>query len=597
MMPESMSHTDLPARLVDQGAYRSWRSARVALSQSIQAYARSSNALGSSLIHAGSQHLFSHYPHDQTSAEFDAELDLFDEAQGDLQIAHTRLLMCKNQSCIFSPINRLSVEVLSMIFHAASLRATDEVDSPTSPSFLSPERIAGVCQTWREIALAHPSLWSRLGLIIRRPTITDALHGNLQLRIERSLNLALDLNLWVEKDHADFDDVEWGDGSLTGPTREKLIEISSPLASRIQHLDIDLGIHSDLLLHSLLALFAKLGASSIPSLILRCSHRRALYSYLAPELEPENHSIRTKNRRLINDLLYSVRYLSLLSVRVSWNNKAYHNLASLELSDSDAELDLTQMAAILTSSPALHTLSITNTSFRDIVLSEPVDLPNLRHLTLGECHMSESDISYTLALIGACSSNLNLHLTTGDYRAAEDLERYRSFFERSRLRTLHINVEGSATWFELLQECLDDLEALTLEHSGFRDSDLKEFIEGPEQTDEADNLHEPSNSEKSEDLDNSVLSNIADNPNHSEKQPPWPKLNALYLKDCYIHTETLLSLLRLHNIKLFESFEHYTPWGPDPSALKLRQDSIRKIIDRAYCLGEDETSASKMIPL
>lgn len=121
-----MTSRDASARFVDQDAYLSWSSARTALSKSIQAYSRASNALGSVLAHSAPHHPPLHNPLDNAFTEFESELALFHKEQEALQAVQTRLLQSANQSGTFAPINRLPVEVLSNIFIDASAYCADD---------------------------------------------------------------------------------------------------------------------------------------------------------------------------------------------------------------------------------------------------------------------------------------------------------------------------------------------------------------------------------------------------------------------------------------------------------------------------------------
>ncbi|KAF8596382.1 hypothetical protein BDV93DRAFT_563393 [Ceratobasidium sp. AG-I] len=174
--------------------------------------------------------------------------------------------------------------------------------------------------------------------------------------------------------------------------------------------------------------------------------------------------------------------------------------------------------------------------------------------------MNKSDVACVLGLIATCSSNLSLHLITyGDYNH-DDFERFRSFFRRSQLTALRIEMKGSGTWFDLVEESVDHLETLTLEGCSIWDRPLQDFIEA------------------------------LDDPDTSDAPITWPKLHALYLKDCWTHKPLLLNLLSLHKIKYFELIDRRKPQGRYPSpnhfALEALEEAVREIVGSAHCLGE-----------
>ncbi|KAF8596383.1 hypothetical protein BDV93DRAFT_528091 [Ceratobasidium sp. AG-I] len=536
-------------RLADQDAYVSWSSARSELSRSVQAYSHASNALSSSLANSATQRLLSHDPLDQTFTEFDSELALFDKQQQALQTGRTRLARSWNQA---APINRLSVELLSIIFLAACDLPIVKDNSPNNPSYPSSDFIAGVCYTWREIALALPSLWSQIGLIMQTPENDHAMLERIRRWGKRALNSPLELTIWTETGEYEYTGDDIWDYQVS---MRQLRPVLTPLMPRVQSLNIEIRNYSQEFLQALLAFFASPKASPAHSLTLRFTHKSAWIEPLSiSPWDPVYLSKAWDDESPLHDFLRSVRCLSLQSVLIPMNSDAYAGLTEIHL--DNVELTPEEAGNIFTSSPALHTLSITNIELGDGFLCEPAALPNLRSVTLGAGQMKERDIGSILAMIETSSTNLSVHLILpkAGWGREMHMDQIRAFFERSRVTSLHLEMKRWSNWFSLLRSVVDHLEVLHFDGCNTWDPDAEEFI------DKLDELGHPD---------------------------PWPKLHTLSLTDTFVHTKILLGLLKLHKVKHFRLIDRRKPIPGDYYwTMEVLHKSISELGIDAQCLGE-----------
>ena len=385
-------------------------------------------------------------------------------------------------------------------------------------------------------------------------TVDPAWLERIQRCTKRSLNAALELTIWTERRGVD----DMGDDIWDYEVAmRQLRPVLTPLVPRIKTLNIEIRNYSQEFLQALLAFFASPKASPVHSLILRCTFESERLEplrvfpwkpiYLANAWDDESP---------IHDFLRSVRCLTLQSILVPIGNDAYSGLTELRL--HEVELNPESARKILASSPALYTLSITKVKLSSGPLPESVALPSLRFITLGSRPMKEKDIGVILALIKTTSANVSLHLLLSGYGQDKDMIPIRAFFERSQIISLHLEMERTGKWFELLRNTVHHLEVLTFEGCDVWDPDLETFIEA------LDELGHPD---------------------------PWPKLHALYLIDSWVHPKIMIRLLKLHKVEFLRLVDRRKPFHDyhrlEPYwTLERLQKAISELGIDAECSGE-----------
>jgi hypothetical protein len=248
MATHSSSHLS-PELLI--GAYQCWKTARNALFQSIDKYIATCETLGSLCSQPTFQWAAKHVPLQSAYPAFDEELSAAAERETRLRAANSDLRRSSNQSKIFSPIGGLPFEILESIFLSANRHCTGRGNGHDNSVY--PTTLASVCQTWRELAINIPMLWSHIDIIIRRPEISEATINCVRLWTTRSRDAPLYLDIWVKPDLIDMENQFSGDRYATKVVLRKLVPMLQPIASRIHHVEIGLNVRSDFLMESILA--------------------------------------------------------------------------------------------------------------------------------------------------------------------------------------------------------------------------------------------------------------------------------------------------------------------------------------------------------
>lgn len=587
--------------IANQDAYQSWVAARDALRQGIQAYIRTSNALGSSLASASSQSVaLDHFP-DHVSTQFDTELKRFPDEQSELHAAHLALLKSRNISTVFCRISCLPSEILSRIFLAAYVDNPNDDSSRQSRKF--PNILASVCHSWRTIALGTPMLWSYLELIVRRPEIDETSIKCIDLWSHRSTGAQLCLDILVQKDldygNSERENYEY---DTTDITIEKLFPILTPLAPRIFHLTIGLNLDSQNFLQSLLCCLVGLNmSSSIQSLNIwyNCNWK-AFYAEPSSSLDllpfDPTYEPDWDDDSAFETLLHSIQHLNLSSVNIPLDHKVYHGLVELRL--SNIEFQTQDITAILEASPALRLLSLVDfyleeddnndeddtddgdndddnndnaadsgsnsesspnsDSGSDDTSNERIALVDLQSIILRSNKMPGSQLAKVLNLIESGSHPLRVDLSLKSVES-DTADSIRAFFSRSNVAHLQVSIAEPNTWFSLLNRSLRQLQTLSLEGCNLWDQDFVDFISSKE---------------------------TCRNP---RKAAPWPQLHTVHLTDCWINKSILRCLLTMSSVQVFRFIDRRKPErqfaSPNLIALESLQEEVSEYVTDVKCLG------------
>ncbi|KAE9408956.1 hypothetical protein BT96DRAFT_849021, partial [Gymnopus androsaceus JB14] len=110
-----------------------------------------------------------------------------------------------------SPIHQLPTELLSLVFDfSCPINLLQEYSWISVITYLPALAISAVCAKWRCLAMALPSLWSRLKLEISEDSTSNLFMATLQLYLERSAHDPLFVDLYiglVEDDYEVYDDM------------------------------------------------------------------------------------------------------------------------------------------------------------------------------------------------------------------------------------------------------------------------------------------------------------------------------------------------------------------------------------------------------
>ncbi|KAF8599624.1 hypothetical protein BDV93DRAFT_297687 [Ceratobasidium sp. AG-I] len=440
--------------------YRSWKSARDALSHSIRIYLNACDALASVSIETltcsksvwGSS--LSIAP-----SMVDNDLSGLADDEERLRNARLKLLVSRNNSRSFSRINSLPQEILSLIFIASNsyLEGRDSGYPASHPTVIS-----SVCQLWRHIALSIPSLWSHLSIDVDGAFLVNS-QKCAELWSKRSKNSPLHVDLLQLDCNADPQDGLWD-----------LQDYFPPLVPRIQSLYLE---SSQYFMHFVLHHMIEGGRSGSAKALQFRSKDDTIVPLLSwpEEIESPPHSDH------VASFLTSIQYLELSNTFFPWNSSAYHGLVELSLDLSRGGVHNTdylptqrEIAQMLASSPMLREISIIlNASCRHRGSSiEPIILNNLESFKLISRGAAGCLGFFPLIAPGKGALEVNIYTYSGSTFTNE----LRSFISRSNITTLRITPMKSDSWFLPFSSNLSGLESLTLHGCDFDDENLRNFL-------------------------------------------------------------------------------------------------------------------------
>ncbi|KAF8595085.1 hypothetical protein BDV93DRAFT_548968 [Ceratobasidium sp. AG-I] len=503
--------------------YRSWKSARDALSQSIQTFLNACDILTSISIEKLTQSAGtwgSSLP--DALGVIDAELSGLANEEERLRKARLLLLVSRNSSKTFTKINSLPAEILSSIFLAGY---PHQVETPTHRRHTYPETLSSVCQHWRHVATNFPPIWSDVHVYINGSrTVNSQKCAELWSQRSRNALIRLEIEeLDAPKAVGNIRDISFclaRHASHVGHLKiyASFFFIDSALDVMIQHhaagstKSLSLGVRDD---------------PTTRSCHLEIWESPDDYDDYDDDDDNDDDNDDEKSLSRTEKFSSSIQYLELLSITISWNSPVYHGL--VELSIDLTELQSTfnhsptqsEIQKILLLCPMLQKLSLEQISTSGVLNNsiEPINLPNLRTIKLA----SRGDFvcQGILPLLSPSSGELDVEVSVHDDPGF--LNEFRSFLFRSTVTKLHVRASRPTTWFISLTEGLSHLESLTLSFYRLDDTSLQ-----------------------------TLLSTTSDTPSSRL----WPKLHTLHLSSCEINEDWLASFLQhfsIHTLRIEDS--------------------------------------------
>ncbi|KAF8600337.1 hypothetical protein BDV93DRAFT_525480 [Ceratobasidium sp. AG-I] len=347
-------------------------------------------------------------------------------------------------------INNLPPEILSRIFVTivdASLYARSIGDDNYGSSEY-PTLISSVCAYWRRVSISIPRLWHYIDLMPKN--VRPRNYGHVQLWLERSQNLPLQLRVGKGGERAEEREGRSGMGALNSPRRmdDQLASVLLSSAPRLHSFTLKFSYPD--FAAEILAWLLTTGQHSVRELALRQSRwlttRR---SQLLPQTK-------------WNQLLEPLHVLHLERIDIALNNIPCRNLVELQLINPHA-FSLAQFIQLLESNPGLRTIMLDG-SFatpRSSPTTRPINLPSLRsvHLATGQDFIISL---FKLLVPGPHELDLQLRYHKEPARVMETMI---PFFQRANVKSLYLEAE-EATLLPILT-ALPHLQSLGLSTFNF----------------------------------------------------------------------------------------------------------------------------------
>ncbi|KAF8755646.1 F-box-like [Rhizoctonia solani] len=366
-----------------------------------------------------------------------------------------------------APITVLPVEILTHIFQLAladqpcpfqtEYHWNDEDNPVQLPKY--PDTIAQVCSRWRRIAVACPSLWSHIDIVLSCP-LSIGFHDRAKVHVTRAQPLPIDIyiidpGIYREAKKSNNNSSFELDFPGAGPPDERKVwnelmrknnpenfEFISPeVMPRIRTLGLRVhyqchAIHSRALEHCL--------TNCLPGGLRELNINVPYGRYFTPIfLQPEAYSgPHGRNRtwpwlalseRQLEYAWASVVTLHLKGVYPFWNSAAYHGLTELRLPEGHRISD-SELVRFLGSSPQLRTICcnfrIRETYHNNTVFS-PIALKELEVIDL--MNMSDSSVETFLRWLNPGSKPLQLSLCCNPISVV-----LKDFVSRSNVREIRV---------------------------------------------------------------------------------------------------------------------------------------------------------------
>ncbi|KAG8724650.1 hypothetical protein FRC12_024287, partial [Ceratobasidium sp. 428] len=322
---------------VIDSALGEWRAARKLLATAIQSYRDVCISLSSTASLPLSQ------PSERAMLEdlfltISSEFDSLEEDENTLYSARMLLAAMRNKSVTLAPVNTLPPEVLARIF---GLSKTDCVHGAQTGF----QNFTSVCTYWRQIAIHAVDLWTHVDVVPGRLDLINLLLG-------RTKNAPIILHL-----------LEPAFQPASGPISEREVQnIISALGPHIHRVrDLKVVSHSqfDGFVRAVLNYWLIGGSPNLAdTLVVSRPNTLTLLSYAG----------QNENARIINhsesakEMIRSLSNLRLQNTVFDWNSGIYCGLVHLQLSSpcTKIAISVSQLAHLLTSSPALRTLKLSS---------------------------------------------------------------------------------------------------------------------------------------------------------------------------------------------------------------------------------------------
>ncbi|KAG8700073.1 hypothetical protein FRC08_004939 [Ceratobasidium sp. 394] len=486
--------------------FKLWKSARTTLTRAIDDYLTASlglcDALCSPVCHPSSRHSL-----EQTLSEIDLELLPLQSEEDKLRRMRTTLANQRNQSRTLSPIHRLPPEILATVFSISSSRYTKYDRTALSRALcVSPTVLAGVCTSWRQLALQSPSLWAYVDIVVGSDQVELRPSTQTKLWIERSRNVPLYVNL---RDYSQ-------DPGLRYTVRLYhvmwLVKFLAPLMHRICALDINAALEPNTILSEVLECWIKSGSANVQKTLQVFNHTE----YLSDEpsvllLEPT--FLTPASAEEFNTFFRTVSRLSLRNCGIANQVMFHEGLVELHLEEIYGDRSPTQQefVAMLAACPRLCALVLANCWVEPSEETpSPINLNHLQSLTL-ETADPELSLAPVLPLLVIGSDALAMGLTLEDnpsFIAAAE-----AFFNRTKVATLCVRDCGHISSLAALLSCPTPyLEILAIERFDIHGQAFRDFFGS-----------------------NGGCGTVL-----------WPHLHTLYLKELPIDASCLQKLVLIH---------------------------------------------------
>ncbi|KAF8752019.1 nucleosome assembly protein (NAP) family [Rhizoctonia solani] len=351
--------------------------------------------------------------------QVDRELGLIESYDVKMQLAKTAIKVTRNYALDAVPINRFPIELLGRIFEMArdvEPRCIDEV--------------VLVCSRWRNIALAIPSLWTRIDL---HPSLCKSFYPSLN----RAQYLPLDPN---------------GLCTTEGYHENSMVGLCAVAAPRVGSLELNLQEFnlndlSNANYPAIASLFLKCSPGSFTKIVTSCG----FFGFFVPDREQTNAGMWTMKLPVehahLETVLASVNVLDLTGLYPPWTSRAYHDLVELRLIGSSvgqSSIPEWQLINILKSSPKLRVLlsNINVTSRIAEYLDVSVSLPDLEMLQVDAEPVQENKFGHLelVRFIVPGPRPLNLVLQCADMQLSESSwEHTKAFLERANVEKLYLD--------------------------------------------------------------------------------------------------------------------------------------------------------------
>ncbi|KAF8596332.1 hypothetical protein BDV93DRAFT_610950 [Ceratobasidium sp. AG-I] len=408
------------------------------------------------------------------------------------------------ETALSSTIDVLPPEILGYIFSISKKRCHREAIG-TFASY--PDGFSEVSDYWRRIAISTPDLWTHIDISVGG--YKSHRHKSAMLYRARSGRLPIHVHI-----HESEDDCEH-------PTSDseinQLTHILAPCLPRIGTLEIESESLSKRLIESILDFWMDGGALG-PTTTLSVS-RPVGSMAIGPDHESMS-AYQAKSPGRFEDVLRQLRVLRLQNTAFPWDSAAYRNLIELEYDSSMVQplsIPISTLATILSSSPELDLLKLAHLTIIESGnwnASTVVRLDALQVLNLVDLKPQSLRLILPLITLPKHSTSLSVGINYGS--GYELYEPVHAFLAHSAITTLYLsatNILDTTDLLPALFSWMPKLERLALEQYAI----IEYVLPGP----------------------------VSDDSNSTKLDAPHTSLRELFLIQCTVLTEALVSLALL----------------------------------------------------
>ncbi|KAG8692738.1 hypothetical protein FRC08_009561 [Ceratobasidium sp. 394] len=339
-----------------------------------------------------------------------------------------------------TPINLLPSELLARIFSEAACNCERESYPGFPPYILSPISLSGVCQYWRQVAVAHQLLWTHIDLGVDIVASNGRYHSP-GIWIERSKCAPLYLSIFQfyfegecqSEEEEDPDAVPLNSEQGLAPTTRRLIDFISPLMPQVCSLTTFLP-YPNSCTRAILDSWTKNGTlGQAKSLTVRTN--------------PDLIESRIRSSDSYRSFFEPLEALHLGNTVLSWHNFDFKNLIILEieLEEGSWTVALSEFVAVVASCPRLQDLALygLHIELPFVQKPEPVLLSQLHVLRVGGFDFREDGATMLESILGVINpgqNTLSMKVSLlGLHRFIQQaLDGIRSFINRTNVATLWV---------------------------------------------------------------------------------------------------------------------------------------------------------------